>query len=129
MSGGPRERGAAAGKAGAARVARPGAGSCQPEGALATGPGVAKRLFVGNLPFSTTSDQLREVFGRIGECESATVVTDRVSGRSRGFGFVEMTSEDDAARAVTELDGSELEGRKLTVSTAHDRPAGGRPHT
>ena len=86
---------------------------------------MAKRLFVGNLPFSTTSEQLRDIFARIGECESATVVTDRVSGRSRGFGFVEMVSDDDAARAVTELDGTELSGRKLTVSAAHDRPAGG----
>ena len=87
---------------------------------------MAKRLFVGNLPFSTTGDQLNELFGRFGPCESATVVTDRVSGRSRGFGFVEMASDDDAARAIGELDGSEFGGRKLTVSAAHDRPAGGR---
>ena len=88
---------------------------------------MAKRLFVGNLPFATTDDQLRELFARIGPCDSATVVTDRVSGRSRGFGFVEMASDDDAARAISELDGTECEGRKLTVSAAHDRPAGGRP--
>lgn len=86
---------------------------------------MAKRLFVGNLPFATTNEQLRELFERFGACESATVVTDRVSGRSRGFGFVEMASDDDASRAVSELDGSDYQGRKLTVSAAHDRPAGG----
>ena len=86
---------------------------------------MAKRLFVGNLPFATSDDQLRELFARIGPCDSASVVTDRVSGRSRGFGFVEMSSDDDAARAVSELDGSDYGGRKLTVSAAHERPAGG----
>jgi RNA recognition motif-containing protein len=86
---------------------------------------VAKRLFVGNLPFATTNEQLRDLFSRFGPCDSATVVTDRVSGRSRGFGFVEMASDDDASRAVGELDGSEYGGRKLTVSAAHERPAGG----
>lgn len=86
---------------------------------------MAKRLFVGNLPFATTDDQLREVFARFGPCESASVVTDRVSGRSRGFGFVEMSSDDDASRAVSELDGSDYGGRKLTVNVAHERPAGG----
>jgi RNA recognition motif-containing protein len=86
---------------------------------------VAKRLFVGNLPFATTDEQLRELFARFGPCDSATVVTDRVSGRSRGFGFVEMSADDDASRAVSELDGSDHGGRKLTVSVAHERPAGG----
>lgn len=86
---------------------------------------MAKRLFVGNLPFTTTDDQLRELFARFGPCDSASVVTDRVSGRSRGFGFVEMSSDDDATRAVAELDGGEFEGRKLTVSAAHERPSGG----
>lgn len=86
---------------------------------------MAKRLFVGNLPFATTDDQLRELFARFGPCDSASVVTDRVSGRSRGFGFVELSSDDDATRAVAELDGAEFEGRKLTVSAAHERPSGG----
>ncbi len=86
---------------------------------------MAKRLFVGNLPFATTDDQLRDLFTRIGPCESASVVTDRVSGRSRGFGFVEMASDEDASRAVSELDGSDYSGRKLTVSAAHERPSGG----
>ena len=86
---------------------------------------MAKRLFVGNLPFATTDDQLREIFARFGPCDSASVVTDRVSGRSRGFGFVEMSSDDDASRAVSELDGSDFGGRKLTVNAAHERPAGG----
>ena len=86
---------------------------------------MAKRLFVGNLPFATTDEQLRDMFARIGPCASASVVVDRVSGRSRGFGFVEMTTDDDATRAVSELDGSDCGGRKLTVSAAHERPAGG----
>ena len=86
---------------------------------------MAKRLFVGNLPFATSDDQLRELFGRFGPCDSASVVTDRVSGRSRGFGFVEMSSDDDASRAISELDGSDFGGRKLTVSAAHERPGGG----
>ena len=86
---------------------------------------MGKRLFVGNLPFATTSEQLRDLFTGIGPCESATVVTDRVSGRSRGFGFVEMAADGDAERAIAELDGAEHAGRKLTVSAAHERPAGG----
>ena len=86
---------------------------------------MAKRLFVGNLPFSTSDDQLRELFGKFGPCDSASVVADRVSGRSRGFGFVEMSSDDDASRAISELNGSDLDGRKLTVSEAHERTGGG----
>jgi len=88
---------------------------------------VAKRLFVGNLPFATTSDELRDLFARFGSCDSATVVTDRVSGRSRGFGFVEMTNDSEADNAIAEMDGADHGGRKLTVSAAHDRPSGGRP--
>ncbi len=87
---------------------------------------MAKRLFVGNLPFATSDDQLRELFARFGPCDSASVVTDRVSGRSRGFGFVEMASDEDASRAIGELDGTEFGGRKLTVSAAHERPGGTR---
>jgi len=86
---------------------------------------MGKKLFVGNLSFKTTNDELRELFGRIGSCESASVVTDRATGRSRGFGFVEMASEEEAARALAELNGQDFEGRRLTVAEAHDRPPGG----
>lgn len=86
---------------------------------------MGKKLFVGNLPFSTTSEQLEELFSQIGACESASVVTDRDSGQSRGFGFVEMASEDDATRAVDALNGHDLGGRKLTVNEARERSGGG----
>ncbi len=76
------------------------------------------RLFVGNLSFHLTDDQLREVFARIGTVERAEVVRDKFDGRSRGFGFVVMDSEDDAALAIRDLNGAEVEGRALRVETA-----------
>ncbi len=85
---------------------------------------MGKKLFVGNLPFSTTSEELAELFARVGTCASATVVTSRDTGQSRGFGFVEMQTDEDAARAVAEMNGTEFGGRKLTVNEAHDRPGG-----
>jgi RNA recognition motif-containing protein len=92
---------------------------------------VPKRLFVGNLPFATTSDQLRELFERVGPCASATVVTDRVSGRSRGFGFVEMSSASEADKAIATLNGRDLGGRQINVSEAKAREggSGGRPRS
>ncbi len=88
---------------------------------------MGQKLFVGNLPFSTTSEQLRELFSGVGGCESASVITDRATGQSRGFGFVEMSSPDDAERAIEELNGHELGGRKLTVNEARERTdSGGR---
>ncbi len=88
---------------------------------------MGKKLFVGNLSFDTSSDDLKEHFSRVGTCESAAVITDRATGRSRGFGFVEMSSSDEAERAVADLNGQELQGRKLTVSEAREqsRPGGG----
>lgn len=79
---------------------------------------MGKRLYVGNLPFSVTDDELREMFVSVGTVESAKVVTDRFSGRSKGFGFVEMTSDDEAAQAVQRLNGTEHGGRALTVNEA-----------
>lgn len=79
---------------------------------------MAKKLFVGSLPYSTTSQQLREVFEAVGTVESADVISDRMTGRSKGFGFVEMSTEDEAAQAVEKLNGSDLEGRSITVSEA-----------
>jgi RNA recognition motif-containing protein len=86
---------------------------------------MGNKLFVGNLPFSTTSEQLREIFSGVGACESASVITDRATGQSRGFGFVEMSSPDEASRAITELNGHEIAGRKLTVTEARERGGGG----
>lgn len=82
---------------------------------------MATKLFVGSLPFATTSDQLREIFSKAGNVTEANVVTDKMTGRSRGFGFVEMASEEDAKKAIDTLNGTEVEGRKIFVSEA--RPA------
>ena len=78
---------------------------------------MATKLFVGSLPFATTSDQLREIFAKAGQVADANVVMDKMTGRSRGFGFVEMASEDDAKKAL-ELNGTEVDGRKIFVSEA-----------
>lgn len=86
---------------------------------------MGKKLFVGNLPFDTTSDQLSELFTRVGSVQSATVMTDRATGRSRGFGFVEMSTDDEARNAVTELNGKEFQGRNLNVDEARERTPGG----
>lgn len=80
-----------------------------------------KKLFVGNLDYGVTSDQLRQLFGQHGTVVDAVVITDRASGRSKGFGFVEMGSEEEANAAIEKLNGSELEGRKLTVNMARPR--------
>jgi RNA recognition motif-containing protein len=86
---------------------------------------MGKKLFVGNLPFSTTSEQLSELFSRVGTCESASVITDRATGQSRGFGFVEMSSTEEAERAIAELNGHDMGGRMLTVTEARERTGGG----
>lgn len=78
-------------------------------------------IYVGNLPFSSTSGDLEELFGEYGQVESASVISDRETGRSRGFGFVEMASDDDARRAIEELDGADLGGRNLKVNEARPR--------
>jgi RNA recognition motif-containing protein len=84
---------------------------------------MGRKIFVGNLAFDTTNHDLQELFGSIGTCDSATVVTDRDTGRSRGFGFVEMSSAGDAQRAISELNGREVHGRALRVSEANERPS------
>lgn len=80
---------------------------------------MSKRLYVGNLSFSTTSDELREAFSQYGSVTSASVVSDRDTGRSRGFGFVEMA--DGADEAIEAMNGQELAGRTLTVNEARPR--------
>lgn len=86
---------------------------------------MGKKLFVGNLSWETTSEHLSEFFAAAGAVQSATVMTDRATGRSRGFGFVEMGSDEEAKRAVSELNGRELQGRAINVDEARERTAGG----
>lgn len=89
---------------------------------------MATKLYVGNLPFQTTSEDLRAHFAQAGNVESASVVEDRMTGRSRGFGFVEMTTPEEATAAIEQLNGKDFGGRTLTVNEARprtDRPAGG----
>ena len=76
------------------------------------------KLYVGGLPYSVTETQLEEVFAPHGTVESARVITDRMTGRSRGFGFVEMSSPEEAEEAIQKLNGTDLEGRSLTVNEA-----------
>jgi RNA recognition motif-containing protein len=82
---------------------------------------MSTKLFVGNLSFRTTSEDLRAAFARMGNVESASVIEDRETGRSRGFGFVEMENPDEAQAAITEFHGSQLEGRTITVNEARPR--------
>jgi cold-inducible RNA-binding protein len=82
---------------------------------------MSKKLFVGNLAFSVTGAELETMFAAAGTVESATVVNDRESGRSRGFGFVEMSSESEASKAITELNGRDVSGRQINVSEAKQR--------
>jgi RNA recognition motif-containing protein len=82
---------------------------------------MGKKLFVGNLSFQTTSADLEALFAEVGTCESASVITDRDTGRSRGFGFVEMGSNDEAQKAIATLNGRDVQGRQLNVSEAKER--------
>lgn len=77
-----------------------------------------KRLYVGNISYKTTEDDLRELFSKCGEVESVKIITDAQTGRSKGFGFVEMATEREAQKAITELNGTMSEDRALTVSEA-----------
>ena len=82
---------------------------------------MAKNIYVGNLSWGTTEDQLRDLFEEHGEVLSARIITDRDTGRSRGFGFVEMESDDDANKAIDALNGQVIDGRPLTVNEARPR--------
>jgi len=89
---------------------------------------MSNKLYVGNLSFRVTSEDLHEYFAAAGAVESANVVFDRETGRSRGFGFVEMTSEDDANNAIAQFNGQEYDGRNMVVNEARpreDRGGGG----
>ncbi len=86
---------------------------------------MAKKLYVGGLPYSTTNDELKDHFGAAGTVESATIIMDKMSGRSKGFGFVEMSSDEEAQNAVSMFNGKDFGGRNLTVNEA--RPMEERP--
>lgn len=88
---------------------------------------MATKLFVGGLPYALTSDELRQVFEAIGEVESADVVFDKFSGKSKGFGFVHMVNDDDAQTAIEKLNDSEVGGRKISVSAANNEAREKRP--
>lgn len=86
---------------------------------------MAKKLYIGNLPYSATEDELRSLFEQHGPTASVAVVTDRETGRSRGFGFVEFETDDAAEAARNALDGKDMDGRPLRVNEANDRRGGG----
>jgi RNA recognition motif-containing protein len=88
---------------------------------------MGKKLFVGNLPFSASEEQLSEAFGQAGTVESVKIIIDRDTGRSKGFGFVEMATDADAQKAIQMMNGQDLGGRSLTVNEARpmERSGGG----
>lgn len=83
-------------------------------------------IYVGNLSYEVTEDALREAFEEFGTVESATIIKDKFSGKSRGFGFVEMSSKSEAQSAIDGLNGKELKGKALNVNEARPRPEGRR---
>lgn len=89
---------------------------------------MATKLYVGNLPYGVTEDQLREMFSQVGEVSDVAVITDRDTGRSKGFGFVEMATDEAAQEAITRYDGFSIENRQMAVNIARpreERPSGG----
>lgn len=79
---------------------------------------MGNKLYVGNLPYSVTDDSLKEIFAAAGNVQSAKVITERETGRSKGFGFVEMSTDEEATKAINELNGKDIDGRKLSVAEA-----------
>lgn len=79
---------------------------------------MAKKLYVGGISYSTSDQALKDAFAQVGEVLSATIIMDKMTGRSKGFGFVEMANDADAEKAITKWNGQELDGRKLTVNEA-----------
>jgi len=86
---------------------------------------MAQKLFIGGLAFTTSTERLREVFAAAGQVESAAVVTDRETGRSRGFGFVEMATSEEADKAITQFNGKDVDGRQIRVEKASPGGGGG----
>jgi RNA recognition motif-containing protein len=88
---------------------------------------MAKRLFVGSLSYDVSQDQLEKLFADVGKVENATLITDKYSGNSKGFGFVEMSTDEEAKKAIEELNGKEVSGREIVVNEARpreERPGG-----
>ncbi len=79
---------------------------------------MAKKLYVGGIPYSTTEDELKAAFAEIGEVTSSAIIIDKMTGRSKGFGFIEMANDADADKAVAEMNGKDFQGRTLTVNEA-----------
>jgi RNA recognition motif-containing protein len=89
---------------------------------------MGRRLYVGGLPYATTQDELQQLFSEIGAVTSASVITDRATGQSKGFGFVEMATDEEAQKAIDQLNGAQVGGRTITVNEARPperRPGGG----
>ena len=86
---------------------------------------MAAKLYIGNLSFNTTTQDLEEMCGEFGTVQSVNIIEDRETGRSRGFAFVEMSSDEEAQNAISALNGKEIDGRSLTVNEAKEREAGG----
>ena len=94
---------------------------------------MGKKLYVGNLPFSATEDSLKEAFVQFGTVETVTIITDSETGRSKGFGFLELASQQEASAAIAKMNGTEMDGRTLKVSEAQakvprDGSSAGRGH-
>src|SRR4029077_10326293 len=87
---------------------------------------MAKKLYVGNLSFQITDAELNNMFSEIGQVESVQIITDRDTGRSKGFGFIEMSDDAAAAKAIEQLNGKEVNGRALTVNEARPKESGSR---
>jgi RNA recognition motif-containing protein len=83
---------------------------------------MAKKLYVGNLSYNTTEDGLRNLFGSYGTVASAKIIFDRETGNSKGFGFIEMSTDEEATKAIAETNGQEFDGRQLRVNEAMDKP-------
>ncbi|MEP6850272.1 MAG: RNA-binding protein [Acidobacteriota bacterium] len=86
---------------------------------------MSTKLYVGNISFNTSNQDLNDIFGAIGTVESANIIEDRETGRSRGFGFVEMASKEDAENAIAQLNGKEVDGRELKVNEAKPQESRG----
>ena len=87
---------------------------------------MAKKIYVGNLSFQTTEADLNTMFSGVGQVDSVQIITDRDTGRSKGFGFVEMSDDAAAARAIEQFNGKEVNGRALTVNEARPKESGSR---
>jgi RNA recognition motif-containing protein len=88
---------------------------------------MAKKLYVGNLSYNTTEDGLRNLFSGSGTVASVKIIFDRETGSSKGFGFIEMSTDEEAVKAISETNGHELDGRQLRVNEAMDKPRRDRP--